>query len=147
MSRLPATTNRPAFTLVEVLIVVTILGILAAAVLPTFNGHRQAANEAALAHSLATVRRQIALYKAQNRGIPPGDLGTEADFQADLAPLLPMVPANPIKRSATIAVKADGLTIAGTVGGSAGWRYDAKTGEFRANSGGTASDGRRYHHF
>lgn len=144
--RTVAPSRRTAFTLVEVLTVVVILGILAAAVLPAFSGHRRTADDAALAHSLSVVRGQIAVYTARH-GRPPGDLGTEADFKADLAPLLHAVPVNPVKGSASVAVKADRLPISGTVAGGAGWRYDAKTGEFRANSNGTASDGRRYHRF
>src|SRR4030042_5472943 len=64
--------KRKAFTLVEVLIVITILGILAAVVIPTFQGQATSARESAAKDSLKTMRIQIELYKLQHNGVPPG---------------------------------------------------------------------------
>ncbi len=61
-----------AFTLVEVLIVVAILGILAAVVLPTFQGQTTIARESTAKDSLRTMRSQIELYKWQHGGTLPG---------------------------------------------------------------------------
>lgn len=61
-------TNNPvkrAFTLIEILIVVVILGILAAIVVPQFTDAADDANEAAVRSQLQTLRGQIELYRAQ----------------------------------------------------------------------------------
>ena len=57
---------RKAFTLVEILIVVIILGILAAIVIPQFTKASDEAREAALASDLQTLRNQLELYKVQH---------------------------------------------------------------------------------
>ncbi|MBI5183413.1 MAG: type II secretion system protein [Nitrospinae bacterium] len=60
------------FTLVELLIVVIILGILAAVVIPQFSASTQDANEAALDSDLSTMRNAIELYAAQHNSQYPG---------------------------------------------------------------------------
>lgn len=60
------------FTLVEILIVVTILGILAAIVIPQFSDASTEAKEASLAADLQTMRSQIELYKIQHDALLPG---------------------------------------------------------------------------
>jgi len=60
------------FTLVELIIVVTILGIMAAIVIPTFQGNVATAKESASKTNLMTIRTQLELYKLQHNGIPPG---------------------------------------------------------------------------
>ena len=56
-----------AFTLVEVILVVSILGILAALVLPTFQGHIAKARESASKDSIRVMRNQIEMYKLHLR--------------------------------------------------------------------------------
>jgi prepilin-type N-terminal cleavage/methylation domain-containing protein len=63
---------KKAFTLIEILIVVAILGILAAIVLPTFKGHMTEAKESAAKDNLRILRNAIELYAAQHNGVPPG---------------------------------------------------------------------------
>src|SRR3954453_3386064 len=71
-----ARTRKTAFTLVEILIVVIILGLLAAIVIPQFTNASQDARESALASQLQTLRSQIELYKLQHGDVLP-DLVTD----------------------------------------------------------------------
>lgn len=59
------------FTLVEILIVVVILGILAAIVVPQFTNASQQAIKGALASQLQTINTQVELYRVQNAGALP----------------------------------------------------------------------------
>ena len=54
-----------AFTLIEILIVVVILGILAAIVIPQFTDASQEAMEASVVTQLQTIRSQIELHNIQ----------------------------------------------------------------------------------
>src|SRR5688500_12752746 len=57
---------RKGFTLVEILIVVIILGILAAIVIPQFTSASQEARESSALSLLQTIRSQMELYKLQH---------------------------------------------------------------------------------
>jgi len=65
---------KSGFTLVEILIVVVILGILAAIVIPQFTGASTEAKEAALVSDLQSIRSQIELYKIQHNDTLPGEI-------------------------------------------------------------------------
>src|SRR5688572_4410607 len=80
--------SRCAFTLIELVVVILILGILAAVAAPRLLGASRTAQESSLKQSLAVVRDAIERYAAQNQGRLPGDAGTQADLKADLAPHL-----------------------------------------------------------
>ena len=63
---------RKGFTLVEILIVVIILGILAAIVIPQFTNASEDARKSSLTSQLQTIRSQVELYKLQHRDeLPP----------------------------------------------------------------------------
>src|SRR3954470_2372518 len=64
-------TTRKGFTLIEILIVVIILGILAAIVIPQFTSASTEARQGTLKSQLQTLRSQIALYKLQHRDVAP----------------------------------------------------------------------------
>ncbi len=63
---------KSGFTLVEILIVVVILGILAAIVIPQFTSASTEAKESALVSDLQSVRSQIELYKIHHNDNLPG---------------------------------------------------------------------------
>src|ERR1044071_8956688 len=63
--------NTRGFTLVEILIVVIILGILAAIVIPQFTNASNDARQNSIASTLQTVRSQIELFKIQHGDTPP----------------------------------------------------------------------------
>jgi general secretion pathway protein G len=62
---------RRAFTLVEILIVVVILGILAAIVTPQFASATSQAQEVATLDQLSKLRRALAMYYANNASTWP----------------------------------------------------------------------------
>ena len=72
---------RRAFTLVEILIVVVILGILAAVVVPQFTSAADDANDATVRSQLQTLRSQVELYKAQQGGDGLGVTGPGREQQ------------------------------------------------------------------
>jgi len=61
-----------AFTLVELLIVVAILGILAAIAVPKFSDASNEARTSATRAGLATLRKQIEIYKNSESSFPSG---------------------------------------------------------------------------
>ena len=60
------------FTLVEILIVVIILGILAAIVIPQFTNASEDARRSSMTSQLQTLRSQIELFKLQHKDNLPG---------------------------------------------------------------------------
>jgi len=67
-------TRKGGFTLVEILIVVIILGILAAIVIPQFTSASQDARRNSLTSQLQTLRSQLELYKLQHLDQMPSTL-------------------------------------------------------------------------
>ena len=153
------TNRRSGFTLVEVLIVVVILGILAATVLPQFTSSSEDAKESALVQNLQTVRSQIELYRLQHSATLPAAgtileakfldallLSSDADGTTGAIGTKPFgpyfigqFPPNPFngKKDVTV-VNVDPLPAAD---GATGWIYSSKTGRIKGNSTGLAGDG------
>jgi general secretion pathway protein G len=106
-----STYRRSGFTLVEILIVVIILGILAAIVIPQFTSASEDARKSSLTSQLQTIRSQVELYKLQHRDQYPtsdGEVGGTWDWtkmtgrtnedggttNANLGPYLQAAPKN-----------------------------------------------------
>lgn len=135
--------SKSGFTLVEILIVVVILGILAAIVIPQFTEASTEAKMSSLCTDLQTVRSQIELYKVQHNDELPG-AGT-ASFEdaltgqtdidgavgTDYGPYLQKVPTNPFNNLGDVQVEA-GSTGLGS--GDTGWHFNSSTGAFHADT-------------
>ena len=65
-------TGKSGFTLVEILIVVIILGILAAIVIPQFSSASGDARKSSLATTVQSLKSQVALYRLQHNDTLPG---------------------------------------------------------------------------
>lgn len=147
MSHCPIKHNRPrtglagrAFTLVEILIVVVILGVLAAIVIPQFSTAAQSSKESALKQDVFRFREQIELYRHHHNGEPPSLAGfidqmtLASDHAGNTAalgtagypygPYLPGIPRNPFTDTVPIG---DGAI------GTSAWYYDETTGDIHAN--------------
>lgn len=120
---------RKAFTLVEILIVVVILGILAAIVVPQFTNATRDAQGGNIMTQLDTLNNQIELYKARNNGQAPSDLlaggaGT-APWQLMIAGgYIKSAPSNPACPSVANGGDPQAVGV-GTLGAAnVGWVYD-----------------------
>ena len=125
------------FTLVEILIVVIILGILAAIVIPQFTNASEDARKNSMASTLQSLRSQLAVYKLEHSSDWPAsaDLWTQLTTKTDINGVASADPSakgpyfeaevkNPITGSSTIV--AGDHTAAVTA--NDGWVYDATTG-------------------
>lgn len=124
---------KKAFTLVEILIVVVILGILAAIVVPQFTNATQDAQQGNLRAQIKSLQNQIELFKARTNSYPTlaqlwvGLLDPNGDGNFNDG-YIKAAPKNPAAPTADQSVVAAGTT--GVAG--AGWHYDAASGTLGA---------------
>ena len=147
---------KTGFTLVEILIVVIILGILAAIVIPQFTEASAEARISNLVTNLQTIRSQLLLYKTQHLEKYPecgeyqndnfvdemtmysdlkGNTLAAPDADADphpviYGPYLTSIPVNPFTDKNEVTVVITGTKLEDE---SSSWWFNAKTGEFKAN--------------
>ena len=137
------------FTLVELVVVVMILGILAAIALPRMVNITGDATDNAARSSLNSLRDAIETFATQNAGAWPGD--DEGDLKTDLRPYLrgpfPKCPVGDGEADGVKVVSA-GTSLFGTgEDGSAAkkmWAYDKTTGEVIINYDAASKSGIPY---
>ncbi len=124
--------NNKGFTLVEILIVVVILGILAAIVVPQFTSASSEAVKGALQSQIQTITSQVELYRVNNNGAYPDEDstfgGTTNDGWGPMvgAKYLKEAPVNGYTGSAVIVpgASASASAYAATRTTAAGWYYE-----------------------
>ena len=136
--------NRPAFTLIEILIVVVILGILGAIVYPHFANARSDAADKAARTQLQSLRSQIEMYKIQHGGTLPdlivnwNPLTNATVYNGKtVGPYMPRPPKNSFNNLSNV-VDGDGSSPAAS---ACGFVYDYAGGAGTGNIKATTSDG------
>lgn len=140
------------FTLVELVLVIIIIGILAALAIPQFTSSTEDARAATVRSNLAILRNAIQLfYHEHNSEYPDGaNITTQLTQYSDVAgatqatkdptykfgPYLVSIPDNPAALDAATAsgVNAVATGALETVQPTGGWNYDETTGQIRANT-------------
>jgi general secretion pathway protein G len=77
IKRTQSSLRRQGFTLVELLLVLVILGILAAIVIPKFSGRTEQAKESAAVTQIATFRTALDAFEVDNGYYPKGRNGLQ----------------------------------------------------------------------
>ena len=107
--------KRTGFTLIELMIVVAIIGILAAIAIPRFAQMLEKSREGATKGNLSSMRSAVSIYYSQQEGAFPDDLTTS--FTSFLYPI-PPAKASPLGNSNTVSLASTVPSGAGT-----GWCY------------------------
>jgi len=149
------------------MIVVTIIGILAAIAVPKLANASQVARENSLKDDLRQLRTQIGVYRSQHQNVCPGYPGGDtaqtptsaaladqlmksSDMQGATSdthsaqfqwgPYVLGIPENPVNGMATWKFLGPGEAF--TADGTTGWLYQPSTGLVKANVVGTDSTGK-----
>jgi general secretion pathway protein G len=135
--------KKSGFTLVELLIVISVLGILAAIIAPLYSDAGEKARTSALQTDLQKIRTQIEVYRSQHNDQLPASTGElSTDFErrmasktdrygnagTDYGPYLNKVPKNPYNGKNTVRI--DGAAAGAN---THGWRFDSVNGIFQAD--------------
>lgn len=121
--------NRSGFTLIELVIVVLVLGIIAAVAAPKLFDVTTDARENATRQSLTTIRNAIELYRASSGVYPPASTITTALRSSLTGGTFP---------SPQVGSHSDDNNVRSFTGtfsssGTDGWAYNETTGEFYLN--------------
>lgn len=136
------------FTLFELVVVIMILGILAAIAVPRMLDTSQQATENTARQSLGVIRTAIDQYAAEHKGKWPGADGQETTLKSDLVNYVrgndfPKCPVGEAKNNAVRMIAGSG-SIASSIGATAAtqsWAYQYETGDLYINSTANAVDG------
>jgi prepilin-type N-terminal cleavage/methylation domain-containing protein len=114
---------RNAFTLVELLIVVVILGILAAVVVPQFTNATNEATSSNIKSQLQSLQKQIDLYMARNSGVHPITTMAQSWSLLISQGYLKAAPINPAQPAGPVGPTTVGVQSTAGQRGASGWAW------------------------
>ena len=139
------------------MIVLAVLGILAAIVLPHFRSQTTQAKEAVARDNLRMLRGAIELYAAQHKGVPPGypdnAVGSEPDstyfYQQTVLSgnYFKKMPGNPFNNLNTMNVIGNSQALPAVATGGYGWVYQPATMTIKLDWPGTDENGLNYYNY
>jgi len=128
---------RNAFSLVEMVIVVAMIGIMAALVIPCFNGQTLEAKEAAARGDLRILRSAVEFYAVRHSGVAPGypdndpsRAPTAEEFRTQMTAqevCLRKIPENPFNDLDTMYMVKNSEAFPVDATGAYGWIYQPAT--------------------
>jgi general secretion pathway protein G len=161
---------RSAFTMAEILICITAIGVLATVVLPQLSTAKEETKQKSLQNELRSLRTQIAVFRAQHQSVPPGyprgnplaapnaqsvldqliyhtDAGCIAANGASdrfrYGPYLSQAPVNPVNGLSTFELVGNNQPMP-KPDGLTGWIYKPQTQEIIPNIVGKDDSGSAY---
>lgn len=128
--------NQKGFTLIELVIIIVVLGILAAVAIPKYQNITAEANQAATRSSLGGLRSGITIFYA-NAAVTTGTATWPllSDVETIGTVMEQVIPKNPYQTSTNAPDSiVTGVTKGTIVGARGGWAYKASTGEIWPNT-------------
>jgi len=132
----PSLRNQAGFTLIELVIIIVVLGILAAVAIPKYFNMIDDAKESACKGALGGLRSGISIYYA-NQALQTGTAGwPEIDSLRAIGVVMEqIIPKNPYQSAGNAPDSiVTGVTKGVIVGTRGGWAYKPSTGEIWANT-------------
>ncbi|MFZ1685644.1 MAG: prepilin-type N-terminal cleavage/methylation domain-containing protein [Candidatus Zixiibacteriota bacterium] len=134
--RLLTGSNQKGFTLIELVIIIVVLGILAAVAIPKYQDITAQAKEASCRASLGALRSGITIWYA-NKAVTTGTAAWPSltNLAAVDSVMAQALPRNPYQLSTNAPDSiVTGVTKGTIVGARGGWAYKASTGEVWPNT-------------
>ena len=130
---------RKAFTLIELMIVVAIIGVLAAIAIPKFSSLLDKSKEGYTKGALATIRTALSVYYADNDGIYPADDLTLLTENGKYIAAFPLTKLPGTSHANSSAITA-GSDLPSLITDTGGWAYlnnreDHNWGKLAVNCG------------